>query len=471
MALNVNDQTDIVKAMSEGWCLTNDLMGGTSAMRKAATKYLPQWPAEDPKDYKDRLGASTLFPAFSETVEALSAKPFSKPISVGDDVPTQIVELLENIDMEGRNLHNFAHDVMLQVMGPGLAGILVDVPVRGEGVRTQADEAAAGIRPYWVMIKPEQILGWIAERIGGEWQLSQLRILECVEEPDGDFGTKTVQQVRVLTRGAWTLYRKPENGSDWAVYDSGTTSLSVIPFAPAYGKRTGLMTSKPPLLEVAHLNVKHWQSQSDQDNILRVARVPILAMIGVSDRIDASGNRVPAELSIGASSINTLPLNADLKFVEHSGKAIEAGQKSLDALENQMRQAGAEFLILEQQVEKSATQTSSEDSVSMCKLQRIANGLEDSIDLALQFTADFMRAGDGGHVKLFSDYGANNAVEAALQVLLSAATAGKISDETFRDELRRRGTLSAKVTEEDERARLEEQGPPPGADMTGGISE
>jgi hypothetical protein len=38
---------------------------------------------------------------------------------------------------------------------------------------------------------------------------------------------------------------------------------------------------EPPLLDLAYLNVKHWQSQSDQDNILHIARVPILALIGV----------------------------------------------------------------------------------------------------------------------------------------------------------------------------------------------
>lgn len=470
MALKVNEQTDIVKAMAEAWCLTTDLMGGTSAMRKAGELYLPRWPDEDQKDYRDRLSASTLFPAFGETVEALAAKPFSKPITVGDDVPPKIVELLPNIDMEGRNLHNFAHDVMLQVMGPGLAGILVDVPVRGEGVRTQADEAKAGIRPYWVQVKAGQILGWVAERVSGEWQLTQLRIMECIEEKDGEFGTRSVEQVRVLARGAWATYRKVENASDWVVHESGTTTLDAIPFAPAYGKRTGFMTSKPPLLEVAHLNVKHWQSQSDQDNILRMARVPILAMIGVDSRVDKSGNPLPVKLSIGANSINTLPNGADLKFVEHTGAAIEAGQKSIDALENQMRQAGAEFLVLEQRVEKSATQTASEDSVSMCKLQRIANGLEDAIALALQFTADFLKAGDGGTVKLFSDYGAQNAAEASLQILLNAASAGKISDETFRAELKRRGTLSPDVDEEEERQRLEEQGPALGAmnDTAGG---
>lgn len=459
MSLAVHQQTEIVKSMAEAWALTNDLMGGTSAMRKAGKTYLPQWPAEEPQEYRDRIGTSTLFPAFSETVEALSAKPFSQPIGVGDDVPKQIVDFLVNIDMEGRNLHNFAHDVMLQVMAPGLSGILVDVPVRDESVRTVADENAAGIRPYWVLIKSSQILGWIAKRIKGEWKLTQLRIMESVEEDDGDFGTKHVQQVRVLVPGAWAIYRAGEKNSEWTIHDEGKTSLNYIPFAPAYGKRTGFMTARPPLLEVAHLNVKHWQSQSDQDNILHWSRVPILAMIGVNKEVGPNGEHLPTKLTWGASSINVLPMDADLKFVEHSGQAVEAGQKSLDALENQMRQAGAEFLVLEQQVEKSATQTDAETSVSMCKLQRIANGLEDTLDLALQFTADFIKAGDGGHITLFSDYGAKDAAEAQLQILLSANQAGKISDETFRDEMRRRGTLSGKVTEEEEKSRLEAQGP------------
>ena len=386
-------------------------------------------------------------------------------------MPPQVVEFLPNIDMEGRNLHNFAHDAMLQVMGQGLAGILVDVPVREPGVRTVADETAAGLRPYWVLVKAHQILGWIAKRVKGEWSLVQLRIMERVEEEDGQFGTKCVEQVRVLTPGAWAVYRAGEKEGEWVVHSDGVTSLDYIPFAPCYGKRTGFMTAKPPLLEVAYLNVKHWQSQSDQDNILRFARVPIVAMVGAEGGHGPNGEKLPVKLSIGASSINVLPMGAELKFVEHTGKAIEAGQKSLDALENQMRQAGAEFLILEQQVEKSATQTDAETSVSMCKLQRIANGLEDSLALALQFTADFIKAGEGGKVKLFSDYGASNAVEASLQILLSACTAGKISDETFRDELRRRGTLSANVTEEDEQGRLETQGPPPGAEPGNGLSE
>jgi hypothetical protein len=50
-----------------------------------------------------------------------------------------------------------------------------------------------------------------------------------------------------------------------------------IPFVPLYGTRLAFMMGISPLRDVAYLNVKHWQSQSDQDTILHVARVPILA--------------------------------------------------------------------------------------------------------------------------------------------------------------------------------------------------
>jgi hypothetical protein len=44
-----------------------------------------------------------------------------------------------------------------------------------------------------------------------------------------------------------------------------------ITLVTLYTKRTGFMCGSPPLLNMALLNIKHWQSQSEQDNILHVA--------------------------------------------------------------------------------------------------------------------------------------------------------------------------------------------------------
>src|SRR6202012_5493868 len=97
----------------------------------------------------------------------------------------------------------------------------------------------------------------------------------------------------------------------WIEYQSGVTSIDVIPFVPVYGFRKDFMIGAPPMIELAYMNVEHWQSKSDQQTILHVARVPILFGKDIGDSPVAVG----AGAMISASS-----KDADIKYVEHSGK-------------------------------------------------------------------------------------------------------------------------------------------------------
>jgi hypothetical protein len=54
-----------------------------------------------------------------------------------------------------------------------------------------------------------------------------------------------------------------------------------------------------PLRDLAYLNVKHWQSQSDQDTILHVARVPILAISAGTTTRDHRRRRLGGEAADG----------------------------------------------------------------------------------------------------------------------------------------------------------------------------
>jgi hypothetical protein len=458
---DVAKQSSAVADMSADWDLARALLGGTRAMRKAGKTYLPQWPNEDDKAYECRRQTAVLFPAYQRTVSTLTGKPFSKPITIGDDVPAQIKEYLDDVDLQGRNLDAFAADMMEAGLGYGLGGILVDCPDNSgvertpSGMVTQAAEKAAGLRPYFIQIFPWQLLGWRAKRVKGSWQLLQLRLMEMVEEPDGEFGVSEVEQVRVLEPGTWATYRKKkvDNKEEWLLHENGVTTLDIIPFVPVYGQRTGFMTAKPPLIEVANLNVAHWQSASDQQTILHVARVPILAVIGVEDD--------KFSLTVGASAAVKLPIDGDMKFVEHTGAAIDAGSKDLDTLEERMRQAGAELLVI-QPGKITATQVATENAVGMCALQRITQGLEDALDQALQIMAAWIKLPKGGHVTIFNDYGAATLAEASAELLLKTNQAGKLSDETLLNEYKRRGILSAEVDPDAEKDRIGTQGPPLG---------
>ncbi len=456
MAATVATISAEVASMAPDWALAAALLGGTRSMRAAGTTYLPKWPNEDQKAYDCRLQTAVLFPAYKRTVETLTGKPFSKPITVGEDVPKDFEPWLADIDLQGRNLDAFAADQMETALGYGISGILVEYPRKPEAARTLADERGLGLRPYLIHIKPTQVLGWRVQRVNGSWRLTQLRIMESVEEPDGLYGVAAVEQVRVLEPGKWMTFRKLDKTSnEWAQVDEGLTSIDFIPYVPVYGQRTGFMTGKPPLIEVANLNVAHWQSASDQQTILHVARVPILT-------IRQGGEHF--KLTVGASAAVNLGEgpDAELKFVEHTGKAIEAGKVSLDDLKEEMRQAGAELLVLTPG-EVTATQVATENAVGMCALQRISQGLEDALDLALQYMAKWVGQPEGGHVTIFNDFGAATLAEASAELLLKANQAGKLSDETFHGELQRRGILAADSDWDEEKERIDAQGPALGA--------
>lgn len=457
MALKVFEQSAQVKEMAQNWPIAAALLGGTRAMRAAGERFLPSWPNEDGEAYRARLSTATLFPAFARTLGVMAGKPFAKQLTYGEDVPANIREWCDDIDLEGRNLHTFASELMEESLGYGIAGVLVEYP-RVEGVRTVAEERAIGARPYFVKITHDQILGWRSTKRNGVTVLTQLRLAETAEVEDGEYGTETVNRVRVLTPGAWELWEETNEGG-YQLIDEGVTTLSEIPFVPFYGRRTGFMMGVSPLLDLAYLNVKHWQSQSDQDTILHVARVPILAMIGAEDG---------ASLAVGASTAVKLPLGADLKFVEHSGAAIQAGQESLEKLQDQMIQTGAE-LLMPKPGQRSATEANNDAEANKSELQRIVEAFEDSLDQCLWFMAQWVGQDDGGRVSLFKDFGAGSLSDAAGQLILAFQQSGLITKRTAIIQAQRIGVLAPDIDPDDEIEAVDAEGPSLG--MIDGIGE
>jgi hypothetical protein len=346
MTAEVNTPSEESKKAAELWKLPRTLMGGTKAMRAAGVLYLPQEQAESSDAYRARLLRSTLFNAFRKTVKDMTGKVFRKEIQLGKDVPEQIVTLAENVDNAGRHLNVFARDAFFDAMVPGIGFIFTEMPpplaagTGRNGEVTKADEQAANRRPYLCYIKRDDVLGWKSQIVNGQPVLTQFRIKERATIDDGAFGTVEVPQVRVLYPGRWEIWRESTEAADkgkWVKVEEGTTSLTYIPIAPVYINRTAFMEGEPPLEDLADLNVAHWQSQSDQRNILHVARVPILFMAGFTD---------DDNIEIGASrAIRANKPDANMAYVEHSGNAIGSGDKDLQNLEFQMQTQGLQLLV------------------------------------------------------------------------------------------------------------------------------
>lgn len=446
MATQVNQVDAPIARMQADWAVIDALLGGTPAMRNAGKKYLPQQPRESNEDYEYRLSTSTLFPAFERTLAVMAGKPFSKEVTPSD-VPQSVLDLLPSIDDKGSSLHTFAFRAFREMVSHGFGGILVDhTKTEGQAV-TVADTKRMGARPYWVHYKHNQILGARFTQSTNGLQLVLLRLLETVEEEDGDYGSQEVQQVRVLRPGTWEIHRNGKDG--WALHDSGITTLDRIPFVFLVANPIGPMEGRPPLKDLAYLNVKHWQQQSDQDESARFCRKRLLVFTGLTSQ---------DEITVASDMAVRLPKDADAKIVEGSAESIEVGRSELEALEQQMIQTGAELLVAKPG-QRTATEASNDAEANKSSLQSLVEDFEDALDQCLQFSADWLKAGEGGSVSLFKDFGAATLSDASAQLVFNMVGAGWLSKVTGIKEMQRRGTLDPAVDPEQEIAAAEAEGP------------
>lgn len=442
------------KEMEEARCLPNCLMEGTAGMRAAGKTYLPQEPAESDAAYKNRLNRSILFNKFEDTVSTLTGLVFAKPVAL-HDMPPEVEEWAKNIDLTGRDLSTFARDVLRQSgLVDGLGFILVDyqrtVRAEGEPPLTLAQERAAGLRPYLIHITAENLIGWQDATINGVKTLTQIRIKECVEVPDGPFDTAEIDQIRELKPGSVTLWRQNMDTKEWFVFDEWATSLDFIPLVPFYGKREGFMEGCPPLENLAWLNLKHWQVSSDHGNINHVICVPILFGAGM----DAD----TVKLDIGASRMVTAPTGATMAYVEHSGQGIAGIERQLATIEAQMERFSGEMVSTG--VAKTATESGIDSNNAHSKLQNIALGLQAALGQALGFMCQWVGIDLGkGHTEVNTDFDETDLNSQTLTALNDARAKGLISREVYAYNLKRGEMFPKDWTPEDEQAALEAEGP------------
>jgi len=426
-------------AMAPDWELIHDLLGGTRTMRGAAERWLPREPRESFEAYRVRLGRTVLFNGLGRAVQTLAGKPFAKPAVLSEDADPEIAALARDLDLGGRDLTVFARDVLRAALADGLTHILVDYPAAPQSglPETLEAERRRGARPYLVQVPARDLIGWRTRADGAGTRLDRIRIREQAVERDGIWGERRVEQIRVLEPGRWALWRRRSDGPGerWTLHAEGESSMPEIPLVTIYADRTGFLTARPPLIDLAWLNLAHWQSSADQRHILHVARVPIL--FGRNLKIGEDGLEIgPNRLVHGDGD------GADLKYVEHSGAAIEAGRRDLADLEDRMAVMGLDLLV-RRTGGVTATERAIDAARSDSALAATVRSLEDGLTQALRLAAGWLGlpAERAGRVTLDRDLGLDDTARAEIDLLLKARLAGEIERDVFLAEIRRRGVL------------------------------
>lgn len=458
-------QNKAYQSMSAGWKVVRDVARGTLHMREQGGDYLPKFPAEHDQTYRERLSVATLFNAYNRTVQGLVGMVFKKNPVLNEDVPPDVRTHAENIDLAGTHLDVFAKDVLTDAFD-GHAFILVDMQ-KGLGPgATLADERRLNRRPYWVKYRADQAINFRPALINNQLEIGQITFEETALVPDGPYGEKEEMRYRTFRleevtdertgershRVQWELQHKTVNDRNEEVFvilDGGTISQSRIPVAVVCGKKTGFLTSQPPLLDLALTNIKYYQKRSDYDASLHLCGNPIPAGIGIPDEWNL--------LAVGSGRMLRLPQGADLKYVEPTGAALEATRVDLQDVRAEMAALGLSVLASSPDVATTATETIIDFTQESSELATIARSLSDGIELALQFHAAYLNLGSGGSISLGSDLRNFALSPQQITVYSNMVAANQLSVESLWSLLQRGDVLSDDFDAETEKQRIREQ--------------
>ena len=424
----INDPNSAWENMEPHWVLIENLMGGSYQMRKRHRDYLPQEPRELDESYDNRLARSVCPPYYQRLERMLAGMLTRKPVRL-IDVPDVIRENLFNVDLQGNNLDVWTYLASQLAIRYGHVGVLVDAPADANG------------RPYWVTYTPRDILGWRTELKDGEQKFTQLRLLEKVVEPEGDYGETIVEQVRLLTPGAFEIHRKNNDG-DFQLFDEGTTSLSEIPFSVAYSNRVNLMESRPPMADIAELNLKAYQCGSDLSNQLHISSVPLLAFYGYPQTSE--------EVSAGPGEAIAFPAEGRAEYIEPSGKSFDAQYKQLDRIEQQINELGLAAILGQKLSAETAEAKRIDRSQGDSTLMTFAQQMQDMIDNSLIFHAQYLGNNSAGSSFVNRDFLAARLDPQEIGSLLQLYTAGTITQETLLKQLHEGEVLGDEFDVEEE---------------------
>lgn len=429
-----------------------DLMGGTEVMRVAGDRYIQKKEAEAKERYEARVQRTVLRNIFAQTVAYNRGQVFGAQVVMDKADTTLTDEQLEafkswaeNVDQQGSNLTSWAGDVFSAGLIDGVTFSLVDYPsittrdnggiveYQGEDgewrPKTAEADMAEGWQPYLVHVPAAQVLDCRAEWRKGRRIITHFRYIEMVMEQseDNPWEMEPVAYIHAYWPDRWQVWRKKDGETDFAVVKEGRMTLDEIPVAVfVAGQKRGAFTARPALMDLAWLNIRHWQATSEQCDLLSYARLPVWYASGIDKEYDSEGNE--KKIILGPGYFQT--------FTDAAGKienvgvdpgAIEAGRNELKDLEESMASYGLQLLKTPTGGKQTATEVERDSRENNSQLVNWALDFQDFLENVLRFVALWWGMEDGPSVKVNDDFAAG----ADVNYLKTLFDAGIISKSTF----------------------------------------
>lgn len=455
-----------------------DLMGGTEAMRSAGDSYIMRKEKEPDRSYFCRIKRTVLRNAFAQTLGYYRGQVFSRQVALdnkssalSDGQMERFRAWAEDVDQRGHNLTAWSGNVFTSGLVSGVTFCLVDYPhietINEDGVtlyrasdgtmrpKTAAADAAEGWQPYLVHIPAEHVLDCRAEWRNGRRVITHFRYVEIRQEQSqaNQFVLEDVQYIHAYWLDRWELWRfSAVNGQVSPSSEpvmSGKMTLDEIPVAVFMpGDPRSDFTARPALMDLAHLNVRHWQATSEQYDLLAYVRLPVWTVMGAEQKIGKDG--MPEPLVFGPGSVVYLNPGGNVQSCGVDAASVEAGRQDLRDLEDAMATYGLQIMQAQSAARLTAAQVQRESREGNSQLRNWALDFQDFLENCLRLVGKWWGMPDGPSVKVNDDY----ADSASIDYLIQLHDKGIIGKETLAAFAVRLGILPDDFNYSDEVARL-----------------
>lgn len=464
------------KKMEPKWQKIRTILEGAQALRDAGEEFTPKFEQEDDSAYKRRLLKTDLTNILEDTVENAVAKPFSEPLKIDEtNSHESYIEWSKDIDRQGSDLSTFAEDVFYQCMTDGVGYVLADSPSTGEGSITVREQKDRNIRPFLLFIDAPSMLAYRRSNVNGALVPTYIRyIVESTDfdEDSEDINVRTVHEIQAYTDEQIGYYRTYESRDkqDWEVIKQGEylfdqVTVVQVNFGKKHERNSDVIT--PPFLGLADTNIAHWNSQSDQNNILEHSRFAMYHFKNMDEPRDKDGN--PVKLSFGPGKFFfSPPTGSDVNSPEISAvtlptEGLKEGWEDLDRKEASMKTMGLDAQAPKNAGALTASERIIEASTSNSKLANWAFKFVEALEKAFSYLGLWagFKSDIAKKIQLIinTEFGVTEKELSEIKILRDMQTMGQLSLRTLLEELKRKQIFDSEFDVEKELARIFEEQP------------
>lgn len=432
------------------WVKCRDAKEGQSAIHKAKEKYLPKLSGQTDNEYKAYRDRTCFYGATSRTIDGLTGMLFRKPVQIKNNGFNE--NILSDVDLMGNDIQSFTENLADEIITVGRAGVLVDFPqVDSQGLSV-ASAMRLNARPFIKLYSTESVFNWHYTRINNKKVLSHVYLHEIISEPANEYEFDDVEQIRllILIEGVYKqiIFRKNKK-HEWIIHDeiiplANGDPLDYIPFIFVNSMGSQSDVTKPPLIDLVNTNISHYKTTADLEHGSHFTGLPTAVITGFNSEEDQ-------DFRIGSSSawVFSNP-ETEVKYLEFEGKGLETLENLLARKESMMASLGSQMLTPDTRRNESAETSALRHSGEHATLASVSISITHAINKAFYYMTSWLGNVEPAVIQVNRDFNPTKLDPQMMQQLFLALQGGRISHQTYFDNLKAGEIIASEKMLEDE---------------------